>query len=276
MSANKYSQLHRRLLFHWTGPRYEPTPDKVVPLPLRDRSDREEYLNVLESILENGLWFSKPGGQNTEWIVEDEISATHPMLCFSEWGVADSNAHSGRYGLMGLGFTRKFVMGVGGRPVVYVPNTRSDPFRKALIEMIGAARNSKASTEKLRRHADFLASHLKSYHFKRSRTKPTQDDQQTGKKERKPPGPRPDDDHLRLDFGGLFANLEDREWRILPSDAGSDPAPLSFTPGQLAIIVFPDHQTLSLAMQRDTIMKWTRHRDHPSVCLMSREMIMSM
>lgn len=267
MSAAKYTQIHRRLLFHWTGPR----PVRA----LKSRDDRMKYLDLLGSILDKGLRFSAPDVKHTEWIEKDLIRATHPMLCFSEWGVSESNAHSGRYGFMGLGLTRKFVMGKGGRPVVYVPNTKTDPFRKALVEVIRAVRNGRKEDAKLHRHADLLASYLKAYNFQRTATKKQTQDGETQGSRLKKQTSRPDDHDLRLDFGGLFANLEDREWRILSRKPERQPEHLPFQAGELAMIVFPDHQTLSLAMRHDAIMDWVRKPGRPSVCMVSREVIQS-
>ncbi len=267
MSAVKYSQLHRRLLFHWTGPR----PIRA----LKSHDDRVEHLNLLASILEKGLRYSLPDSKHSEWIVKDEIRATHPMLCFSEWGVSESNAHSGRYGFMGLGFTRKFVMSKGGRPVIYVPNSSNDPFRKALVEVIEAVREGSKMDAKLHRHADFLASYLKSYNFKRTNLKtPPNEKSAIGSVGNRKPS-HPDDHLLRLDFGGLFANLEDREWRIIPKKVEEQPQHLAFKTGDLAMIVFPDHQTLSLAMQCDKIMELVSLPGQPAVCMVSREVIQS-
>lgn len=276
MSLPKYSQLHRKLLFHWTGPRKKNALNHDVPLIIKSRSDREKYLDLLEAVLLTGLRFSTPGDKNTEWVEKDSVRATHPMLCFSEWGVAESNSHSGRYGYMGLGFTRKYVMHAGGRPVVYISNKRSDPFRKALLEMIKETRKDSHSNEKIRLHADLLASYLKAYHFKRIRDESKSASTKIGKSANAKSVSRQDDHDLRLDFGGVFSNLEDREWRILSACSAKQPQHLDFSPGELAMIVFPDHQTLSLAMHRRAIMHWIRKPEKPSVCLISREMIMSM
>jgi hypothetical protein len=267
MSVAKYTQLHRRLLFHWTGPR----PVRA----LKNHNDRLEYLKLLVSILDAGLRYSVPESQHTEWIEKNEIRATHPMLCFSEWGVSESNAHSGRYGSMGLGFTRRFVMSKGGRPVVYVPNSQSDPFRNALVEVIQAVREGSKINSRLHRHTDLLASYLKSYNFKRATVKKPPNDEGTAKSIRKWEASYPDDHLLRLDFGGLFANLEDREWRIIPKKIETQPQHLAFKTGDLAMIVFPDHQTLSLAMQHDEIMKRISLPGQPAVCMVSREVIQS-
>lgn len=275
MPASRYSQLHRKLLFHWTRPAETPV--------VKTRTDRLKYLDLLNSILRTGLWFSTPAIEDTEWIERGPeqlegggIRATHPMICFSEWGIAESGAHSGRYGLMGLGFTRKFVMRVGGRPVVYLPNTRSDPFRRAIIEVIRAAREGRSKDSRLYHQADLLTSYLKAYHFKRlAANRPTGAQLPKKSKPSELPTP-PDDHHLRVDFGGILANLEDREWRAVATSKAMQARGLSFSPGELAMIVFPDHQTLSLAMGHNGIMDWIKRPEMPSVCLLSREMIMSM
>jgi len=234
-----------------------------------------KYLELLVSILDKGLRYSVPGTKDTEWIVKNEIRATHPMLFFSEWGVSESNAHSGRYGYMGLGFTRKFVMSKRGRPIVYIPNNESDPFRQALVEMIQAVRGGQKDNSKLHRHADLIASYLKSYNFKRTTEKKPSNGNPSNKSVRKNGASYQDDHLLRLDFGGLFANLEDREWRIIPKRIEDGPQHLKFKSGDLAMVVFPDHQTLSLAMQCDAIMKRIVVPGRPSVCMVSRELIHS-
>ncbi|MEY5019147.1 MAG: hypothetical protein RLZ22_235 [Verrucomicrobiota bacterium] len=267
MSTPKYSQLHRKLLFHWTGPR----PVRSV----KSREDRVKYLELLASMLDEGLRYSVPDSRHSEWILKDEIRATHPMLCFSEWGVSESNAHSGRYGYMGLGFTRKFVMNKGGRPVVYIPNNQTDPFRQALVEVIQAIREGRKENAKLYRHAELLASYLKSYNFNRTTEKKASKEKSSNKSVRKKRARYHDDHLLRLDFGGLFANLEDREWRIIPKRIEDEPQHLKFKSGDLAMVVFPDHQTLSLAMQCDAIMKRIILPGRPSVCMVSREVIQS-
>jgi hypothetical protein len=288
MSTAKYTQLHRQLLFHWTG------KQKEAAIKPRTRQDRLNYLDLLGKILDNGLRYSRPSQDHTEWIEKGLVEAKHPMLCFSEWGVSESSAHSGRYGFMGLGFTRRFIMKQGGRPVVYVDNSKSDPFRIAMLGLIRAAKASTHLDAKVLEQVEIVSSYFKAYHFKRTPERPEAPGEP--KKSRVANNSRTpaEDRHLRIDFGGLLANLEDREWRVLAKN--SDPEKeifMGFSPGDLAMIVFPDHQTLSLAMRSSEIMKvilrdrygplgkGSRKRDadgseKPCVCLVSREMIRSM
>jgi hypothetical protein len=273
MAVSKFSQLHRRLLFHWTGPR----PEKTV----RIRENRILYLDLLESILTNGLRYSRPDDSNWEEVFNGAFVASRRMICLSEWGLGESAAHSGRYGWMGFGFTRKFVMAKGGRPVVYVSNSRRDPFRKALQRVLETAEQD----GELRIHADLVANYLKAYHLPRpspmSNRRRQAPDVKKDKKSSLTSRTQPDDSKLKLDFGGIFANLEDREWRILDTKStkggstGATPY-LSFQPGELAMIVFPDHQTLTMAMRNTKILDRINIPDKPAVCLVSREMFSSM
>jgi hypothetical protein len=156
-----------------------------------------------------------------------------------------------------------------------MPNSQTDPFRKALVEVIKAVREGSKTNSRLHRHTDLLASYLKSYNFKRTASKKPANDEGTAKSVRKREESYPDDHLLRLDFGGLFANLEDREWRIIPKKFEEQQQHLAFKTGDLAMIVFPDHQTLSLAMQHDAIMERITIPGRPAVCMVSREVIQS-
>jgi hypothetical protein len=278
MPRNKFAQIHRQLLFHWT------TPEDFRGSPTTT-ADRRRFLDHLLLLLETGLEFRLPAPKHAEWLVKGEIEATHGMLCFCEWNVSAAHEHSGRYGGMALGFTRKFVMRAGGRPVVYVPNEKRDPFRKALISLLQHAKTD----EKLQPECDLISSWLKTYNGARIQ-KPSNADSSTestassgesisGMEEKAPrtkSGPA-EDRHLRVDFGGLFANLEDREWRVLGPVAQKklNVESLPCTPGNLAMVVLPDHQTLAYAMQSEALRKKLYPTDKPAVCLLSREMLSS-
>ena len=205
------------------------------------------------------------------------------MLCFCEWNVSAAQEHSGRYGGMALGFTRKFVMNAGGRPVVYVSNQKRDAFRKALVSIL---QHSKKDV-KLRPECDLISSWLKTYNLARgsseseeSKTKnPTLDEVTPVPAAKKPEtNSTPSEDrHLKVDFGGLFANLEDREWRVLGPVAQRKlkVETLPCAPGNLAMVVLPDHQTLAYAMQSFELRSKLNPADKPAVCLISREMLTS-
>jgi hypothetical protein len=276
---NKYAQIHRQLLFHWTKPKDSPGEPKTA-------SDRRRFLDHLLQLMETGLEFRVPERRHAEWLVEGKIEATHGMLCFCEWNVSAAREHSSRYGTMALGFTRKFVMHAGGRPVVYVSNHKRDAFRKALVSLLLHSKQE----EKLKAECDLVASWLKTYNpAASSRTQsdpeksgkeaaPMEEGTQTNLGEKTNTKPElKEDNHLRVDFGGLFANLEDREWRVLGPVAGRKLKlqSLPCTPGSLAMVVLPDHQTLAYAMQSAELRSKLYPAEKPAVCLISREMLSS-
>jgi hypothetical protein len=276
MKQNKFAQIHRQLLFHWTQPNgFSGTP--------RSKADRLKFLDHLLLLLKNGLEFRVPERRHAEWLVEGEIEAKHGMLCFCEWNLSAAREHSGRYGGMALGFTRKFVMRAGGRPVVYVSNQKSDAFRKALVSVL---QHSKKNV-KLRSEFELLSSWLKTYNLARgssdsdkSKTKTVSQEEVTAADGAKKHGiisNPPEDKHLKVDFGGLFANLEDREWRVLGPVAQKKlkVESLPCVPGSLALVVLPDHQTLAYAMQSVELRARLYPPNKPAVCLLSREMLSS-
>jgi hypothetical protein len=176
---------------------------------------------------------------------------------------------------------------------VYLDNSKSDPFRTAVLGLIRAAKASSPEDPKLSERIAIVSSYLKAYHFKREAVKPKVGAEPKKSSATKIVARRAEDNHLRIDFGGLLANLEDREWRVLAKNIDPEKESfMGFSPGDLAMIVFPDHQTLSLAMRSSEVMNVilrdrygppvidSRKRDadsseKPCVCLISREMIQS-
>jgi hypothetical protein len=287
MAQPKFAQIHKQLLFHWTKP-----CDSSFP---RSSSERLAFIAQLKSILRGGLRFSVPKAVHCENIVPGKIESAHPMICFTETTLGDVDPHARRYGGLGLGFVRRFVIESGGRPVVYVSNKRSDEFRKALLGIV--AHSQDQPDPKVSAQARYVASFLK--RFRDPQSKKDEPDKQKRILKRQEPdlskggltdensppeSPGFDDSHLQLKFGGVLGNVEDREWRIVDCSAVR-PAPtgdhavrrcLPVGAGDLALVIFPDHQTLSCAGRdlelRDLL--WTR--DKPCVCLLSKEMLFSM
>ena len=274
MSRNKYSQLHQSLLFHWTQPPEENGSEtkiadecKFIPKAVpKTKPERDKFIEHLSLILTNGLRFVIPKCNHVEQITP-AIKTTRRIISFSEWNVGSSSEHACRYGHIGLGFTRKYIMIHGGRPVIYINNHKTDPVRKAMIKLL----ESSTKDGTLLDHAQVVASLLKTYKDPR---KP-RDPRVEAKARRK--GRTPDEDRtFALDFGKGHGNLEDREWRILDLHTQDvTPRILPCEQGKLAMIVMPDHETLSLALQDEGIRDMVLPKDKPAICMISREMLRS-
>jgi len=65
MKRNKFAQIHRQLLFHWTKPKdFQGSP--------KSTADRRKFLDHLLLLLEKGLEFRVPQRKHAEWLVEGD------------------------------------------------------------------------------------------------------------------------------------------------------------------------------------------------------------
>ena len=100
--------IHSKFLVHWTG--------KDIEKGCKGKKSKL-YVERLKSDLERGLF-----AKRTE---EDAIRKTKIKnllrLCFTEIRLSQAQTHAKRYGKLGIGFTRDFIMNKGGRPVIYIP-----------------------------------------------------------------------------------------------------------------------------------------------------------
>lgn len=109
------------ILVHWTGRDICSNPDALT------NSKRELYVERLRSILLEGLWMTKPvenlvgngatPNENTKMYYDSH------MTCFTEIRLSRANEHASRYGILGIGVDRKFVLNRLGGPVHYVRNS---------------------------------------------------------------------------------------------------------------------------------------------------------
>lgn len=102
-------------LVHWTG------KDITLDLSALTDAHRTAYVDRLADIISDGLWMTEPKerieGNKGAW-----IEYTAPMTCFTEIRLSQAQSHAARYGLLGVGVTRRFVLDRFGGPVHYVRN----------------------------------------------------------------------------------------------------------------------------------------------------------
>lgn len=107
--------IHSKFLIHWTGKDINPYNRKL------DTDMRKKYVKRLKDVLRKGLYM-KPGeekiyGKNNKW-----IKAEIARVCFTEIKLTQTEKHAKRYGELGIGFNRNFVLEREGNPVFYVQN----------------------------------------------------------------------------------------------------------------------------------------------------------
>ena len=256
--------VRSNFLIHWTG--------KDINTDYRALCDaqREEYVARLRSTLRkdsNGLWMK----ENEEEITIPGVGSISykgaPMTCFTEIKLSATYEHAKRYGCLGLGFTRDFVIGLLGAPVQYVAATVEDEIAKSMIIVMNNLRTFSSKETTVVQLSPVIAEEVDpEFHQLQW------------------------NDGLRAMFENLFntlkinmlllkpmsectcphdfQNLDEAEWRILHETGGSQdkiifdgkdkepPARITFEPADLKIIVFPDDHTRSMALSDQVIMDW--------------------
>lgn len=119
--VNEESSTRRPdILIHWTGGKkieseYRKTGDKATR--------RNAYIEWLSDTLRGGLWMNF---QEMEVLQEDTRKYEWPGTCFAEIEPSEALDHAKRYGYLGYGFKRQFVMKRYGAPLLYVSGPREE------------------------------------------------------------------------------------------------------------------------------------------------------
>jgi hypothetical protein len=101
--------IHSRFLVHWTGEK------DIESLPNNIRSQR--YVERLKDYYQNGLFIKR----REEAVLRGLKIKNLLRLCFTEIRLSHAQKHAARYGKLGIGFSRDFILNRGGRPVIYIP-----------------------------------------------------------------------------------------------------------------------------------------------------------
>ncbi|NCA82794.1 MAG: hypothetical protein EOM72_08625 [Opitutae bacterium] len=276
-----YNSVHRQQLFHWIGDHIEKRANRGH---LNDDL-REEYVECLRSSLRNGLWSKTP--RDGDCIGDGACISVHrPITCFTEWPLGKSLPHTLRYGRLGLGFPKRFVLSHGGQPVTYLRDgVRNAPYAAAIIALAkwfeqppGGLLDGK-EFQRIRERFFYMA------HFNKRIKKPKAQKHLSSKHDAvtKPHSAFSHDAYKRI-FGPILHYLEEREWRIVydksiarffHSAEGGEGRPehyLLYKPGKdLFTVVLPDNKTINLAMKCEDIKGAMYRENAPHITVLSLE-----
>lgn len=261
-------------LFHWVGSHIE----KPRGRPVSDK--REKYVECLREFLREGFRLKIPRSLDT-FPGGGEVSL--PIACFTDWDLRDSRAHTERYGKLGFGVTKQFVLAAGGHPVTYA-NVKS-PLSRAFAGLQADITRLGASGGTLDANLKFIAHFTKRI---RPETKPRGGKNLANAPVRGTKGTAHPDHVFRRSWG-IPANtfLEEREWRIVYgphlADDVDEPkrarihfrGPLYFLKPklghELVSVVFPDNATIHHALKDDAIRRALvpKNQRRPHVALIS-------
>jgi hypothetical protein len=168
------------------------------------------YVERLQDDLEKGL-FAKRTSEDSirNWKIKKLV-----RICFTEIRLSQAQTHAERYGKLGIGFTRDFIMNKGGRPVIYVPFHAGNDGR-LLEDSIRNVYEKSNDNDEIHRSARWIMAHVK-----------------------------------RMSNGKGEDYYEEMEWRLVHDEksthfagCGSDVYRLRFEASDIRVIIFPDEIT---------------------------------
>lgn len=261
--------IHRQQLFHWIGDDLD--DENRGRTQLRDGLV-DEYIKRLDDSLQNGIWVNVPRVPEVFIFEKKHFTLQRPVACFTEWSLGESFPHTAKYGRMGLGFPKRWVIERGGQSVTYFNHKQKSGYlRKAfkLLSMLGVEKTGGVWEAKPGATAIDDLSYL--LHFaKMIRDHKVGESKKTStRKISKEKAPVPikqitqaakDAVIWRRRFGQPLPYVEEREWRIVfdkasqrfekgpPSGRPSNYLP--YVPGEdLFTLVLPDNKVVSKVMQ---------------------------
>jgi hypothetical protein len=159
--------IHSNFLIHWTGKDIE---EKFGSNGTNWRCKKNDdynqaYLDRLKSILNYGLWMTKPRPEDEEketFMVNDKSIRVPDVArtCFTELKLSQSDMHSSQYGRLGIGVKRGFLFDRLGGPVFYLQHGRHHlffpPFTDVICERPELLSFFKRMSSDRKKHGEFL------------------------------------------------------------------------------------------------------------------------
>jgi len=208
--------IHSKILVHWTGKDIKDKPDDVKS---------QEYVRRIKDCYQKGLLLKR----TSENVLRRLLIKNLLRLCFTEIKLSQTTEHAEKYGNLGIGFSRDFILNEGGRPVIYIPYEAES----LLLE------NSLKQAYEKSKGIDDVHSPLKWViaHVKRMKDK-------------------------RMD-GAFENNFDEMEWRLvfdeksigerLSKDKKEGEYWFTFPASEIKIVIFPDEETKIMAYDDKTL-----------------------
>jgi hypothetical protein len=207
--------IHSKILVHWTGKDIESNPSA---------NKSQLYVERLIDDLQNGL-FTK---RTTEAVIRKKKIKHLVRICFTEIRLSQARTHAERYGKLGIGFTRDFIMNKGGRPVIYIPfEIREDGH--LLENLIRTVYDKSTGNDEIHKSTKWIMAHVK---------------------------------RMSNEKGEDY--YEEMEWRLVHDESpnnrhfigeGQGVYRMRFAIRDIKVIIFPDEGTKQLALKNDVMKK---------------------
>jgi hypothetical protein len=218
---DKVMGIHSTILVHWTGKKdIECEPENIRP---------ESYLERLIDYYQNGL-FAKRVTEGTirKWKIKNII-----RICFTEIRLSQAQTHAKRYGKLGIGFARDFILNKGGRPVIYIPHTANEDSRllEDSIKNVYEKSKDNKDNKEVHKSSKWIMAHVK-----------------------------------RMSNGKSEDYYEEMEWRLVYDESpnhkhftkgkGKDIFRVKFKASDIKVIIFPDEDIKQIISKNKIIRKF--------------------
>jgi hypothetical protein len=157
-------------------------------------------------------------------------------LCFIEIRLSQAQTHAKRYGKLGIGFTRDFIMNKGGRPVIYIP-FEAEAGGRLLEDSIKSAYENSKDNKGIHKSLEWIMAHVKRM--------------SNGKGEN---GEEYEDYY------------EEMEWRLVYDESPNNKHftkgeaegiyRLKFKASDIKVIIFPDEDIRQMSLRNEVIRKY--------------------
>lgn len=137
--------IHSKFLVHWTGKDIADQPEDI-------RTQR--YIERLKDYYQNGLYLKR----TTEDVIRRWKIKNIVRLCFTEIRLSQAQVHADRYGKLGVGLSRDFILNEGGRPVIYIPFEAEESL---LEDSLGEAFEKSEKLEEIHRPLKWVLAFVK-------------------------------------------------------------------------------------------------------------------
>jgi hypothetical protein len=210
--------IHSKFLVHWTG-------NGKHDIESKPESDRPQlYFDRLIDDYQYGLYTKR----TSEDVIRNWKIKKIVRLCFTEIRLSQAEKHAERYGKLGIGFTRDFIMNKGGRPVIYIPYKADG---RLLEDSIKSVYEKSKDNEEIHKSSKWIMAHVK-----------------------------------RMSDGNSEDYYEEMEWRLVYDESpdnkhftkgkGKGIHRLKFAAHDIKVIIFPDEDTKELSLKTEAIRKY--------------------
>ena len=221
------SILHTTFLIHWTGKDFH-----GPGIELND-DIRNQYIDRLMNVLEYGF-FMKPGNETIWGANGEEITGSISRTCFTEIKLSLAKQHATKYGSLGIGVNRKYILERYGGPVFYVQNGRNSNIIENFYKVnsfLNRLSQGIAGIEAIKLEFAVILAYLKNMSERDSEELIYYDE---------------------LEWRITHLNRLDGKY-VTTHDASKFIYRIKIKPDDIKVIVFPDSKTKNMALQRKDI-----------------------